>query len=257
MGVGLIVLLVLQRRFDRRRLVLLLVPLAALTFFTFKSLPEDAQLRTLNFTAGTQSRGAYAIKIRQEYATDAGAIIRANPVFGIGVGRYLAGTPSAGTETTDPHDVLLLQAAEGGYPLGVSFVVLIVGTVAVLAIRARGTSLGPLAAAATLAVVSHGLVDVYWVRATPVMAWMLVGMALGGLAGERAQKVGGDDPAGPCGDRGVPRRLDVGREPRAPSRVDSMSLSSTTHPTPTCAPWSNGTVAATSTAVRTAVSPLA
>jgi hypothetical protein len=29
--------------------------------------------------------------------------------------------------------------------------------------------------------VAHGLVDVYWVRGTPILGWLLVGMACGGL----------------------------------------------------------------------------
>jgi hypothetical protein len=35
------------------------------------------------------------------------------------------------------------------------------------------------AAAVLLATVAHGLVDVYWVRGTPVLGWLLVGMAFG------------------------------------------------------------------------------
>jgi hypothetical protein len=36
---------------------------------------------------------------------------------------------------------------------------------------------GP-ALALQAAILTHGLVDVYWVRGTPVIGWLLVGMAL-------------------------------------------------------------------------------
>jgi membrane-bound metal-dependent hydrolase YbcI (DUF457 family) len=75
----------------------------------------------------------------------------------------------------------LLQAAEGGYVLAASFVVLIAGVLLVLA-RARNLETSPAAAAVLVATVAHGLVDVFWVRGTPVLSWLLVGMTLGLLA---------------------------------------------------------------------------
>jgi hypothetical protein len=45
----------------------------------------------------------------------------------------------------------------------------------------RQVDVAPAAAAVLLATVAHGLVDIYWVRGTPVLSWLLVGMACGGF----------------------------------------------------------------------------
>ena len=71
--------------------------------------------------------------------------------------------------------MLLLQAAEGGWAFAGSFVVLILGACIVL-VRLRRVELAAVAMAVLLANVVHGLLDVYWVRGTPVLAWLLVGM---------------------------------------------------------------------------------
>jgi len=85
--------------------------------------------------------------------------------------------------------VLLLQAAEGGYGLAVSFVLLVVGSTIALFTRMRGMPLAAAAAAVLLATVIHGLVDVYWVRGTPLLGWLLVGMACGEFARQRQEEL--------------------------------------------------------------------
>ena len=177
-GVGLIVLLLMQAAHNRRRLYLQLVPLSMLTLAAFRFLPESAQQRNTTFSVAAGTDAGRALKYRADYRADAWELIHQHPVVGVGVGQYRAGSDALLTTTTDPHQVLLLQAAEGGYLLAGLFVALIVGTVAVLARCARRTALGPAAAAVTLAIAAHGLVDIYWVRATPVLGWLLVGMAL-------------------------------------------------------------------------------
>jgi hypothetical protein len=49
----------------------------------------------------------------------------------------------------------------------------------------RQIDVAPAAAGILIATVAHGLVDVYWVRGTPVLGWLLVGMVCGGLARRR------------------------------------------------------------------------
>ena len=78
----------------------------------------------------------------------------------------------------DPHNVLLLQAAEGGYLLAAGFVLVIAGSLLAL-FRMRSIELAPVAAGVLLSTAAHGLVDVYWVRGTPVLSWLLVGMVCG------------------------------------------------------------------------------
>ena len=79
------------------------------------------------------------------------------------------------TPTDDPHNVLLLQAAEGGWLFAGSFVVLILGTGYAL-VRLRGVELAPAAVAILIGTTAHGLVDEYWVRGTPVLSWLLAGI---------------------------------------------------------------------------------
>ena len=101
----------------------------------------------------------------------------------MGVGNYLINS-SVGASTTDPHEVILLQAAEGGYGFAAAFLILIFGASAVL-YRMRLLDLAPAAAAVLLATFIHGLVDVYWVRGTPVLSWLLLGMVCGMYAHRR------------------------------------------------------------------------
>jgi hypothetical protein len=154
--------------------------LAAVAFAAYVALPPSLQSRLTTLTPGFGSPGAYALHTRQQYAKDAEHIIAAHPWIGIGVGNYLAGDPFQGTQAQDPHDVLLLQAAEGGYALAAAFVLLIAGSF--LALRKMSqVDVTAAAAAVLIATVVHGLVDVYWVRGTPILSWLLVGMACGGF----------------------------------------------------------------------------
>jgi O-antigen ligase len=160
------------------------IPLLAAAAAAFVLMPSDVQERVTTFSAGANSPAAYAISLRQEYSEDAKRIISEHPWTGVGVGNYLAGDPSQGTQTDEPHQVLLLLAAEGGYGLAVSFVVLVLGSVIALR-RMRSVHLAAAAAAVLIATVAHGLVDVYWVRGTPLIGWLLVGMTCGAAAGHR------------------------------------------------------------------------
>jgi hypothetical protein len=139
-------------------------------------LPVSLQNRLTTFTPGTTSTAAYSLHIRQEYVSDAERLIGKHPIAGIGVGNYFAGDPQKLTAATDPHNVLLLQAAEGGYGFAASFVILIAGVAFVLR-RMVGVETAAAAAGVLLATVAHGLVDVYWVRGTPLLGWLLVGTA--------------------------------------------------------------------------------
>ena len=178
-GIGFVVLIVVQPGARSRvRSLALSVPVAIAAFVTFRLLPEQAQERNLTFTSGNETAGEWAIKIREQYHADAWAFIHAHPWTGIGVGNYRAGSQYEGTFTDDPHQVLLLEGATGGYLLMASFVVLTVGAMFVGWRATRHTSLGPAAVAMTAAIVGHGLVDVYWVRGTPILGWLLLGMAL-------------------------------------------------------------------------------
>jgi hypothetical protein len=183
-AVGFVILMIMSARpggfLARRGLWVILGALLA-----FALLPNSIQNRFTNFSAsastlsGNYAPGSYALYIRQQYTRDAHLIIDAHPWTGIGVGNYLAGDPTQDTQTGDPHDVILLQAAEGGYGFAAAFVLLILGSLLALRRLGRAVELAPVAAAVLLSTVAHGLVDIYWVRGTPVLGWLLVGMACG------------------------------------------------------------------------------
>jgi hypothetical protein len=176
--VGVAVLSVTLGGRNRRILMARTVMIVVAGLVIYQWLPNDIAARLTSFSGAAGTSGAYNIDVRFEYAHDAERLIAAHPWTGIGVGNYLAGDPAAGTQTTDPHDVILLEAAEGGYLFAASFVLLIGGTVFALW-RIRRVELAPAAATVVLATVAHGLVDVYWVRGTPVLGFLLVGMACG------------------------------------------------------------------------------
>lgn len=185
-AVGLAVIAVIHG--TRGRVVMTrLLPFAAVAVAGFTLLPVATQerLTTLSSSArsssGNQKPGQFAIQIRQKYSEDANQIITAHRWTGIGVGNYRAGNASDLTLSADPHQVVLLQAAEGGYLFAGSFLFLMIGVVSAL-YSIRSIEIAPAAAAVLIATVAHGLVDIYWVRGTPVLGWLLVGMACGALA---------------------------------------------------------------------------
>jgi hypothetical protein len=178
LAVGIVVLSVVVGGQNRRVLVTRTIVILVTGLVVFQLLPASDTARLTNFSGAAGASGGYNIDVRFQYARDAEQLIREHPWTGVGVGNYLAGDPAVGTQTSDPHDVLLLEAAEGGYVFLVSFLALIGGTVLALW-RMRRVELAPVAAAVLLATMAHGLVDVYWVRGLPVPGFLLVGMACG------------------------------------------------------------------------------
>ena len=181
--VGLVVLPVMYGGARRRIIVTRTLALVVIGAAIYPFLPGDVTSRLTSYTTTVGATGSYAIDLRQEYAKDAEQLISQHPWTGVGVGNYIAGNPANFTSTTDPHDVILLEAAEGGYLFAASFVLLILGAAFALW-RLRRVELAAVAAAVLLATAAHGLVDVYWVRGTPILGFLLVGMVCG-LAAQR------------------------------------------------------------------------
>ena len=170
---------VLMHESRGRVVVTRVIPVLIAAAAAFVLVPAAVSQRLTTTSAGDQRTTAqYSIHAHQQYLHDAHAIIASHRWTGIGVGNYLAGDPYLGTQTTDPHEVVVLQEAEGGYGFAASFVFLLAATSFIL-YRMRRVVLAPAAAAVLIATVAHGLVDVYWVRGTPVLGWLLVGMACG------------------------------------------------------------------------------
>lgn len=172
-------------RLVRRRIVVL----ALLALVVFFLMPSALRSRVTTLSSGTSSTAAYSLTIRQQFWADAEAIIKRHPWTGIGIGNYTQADSQSQQPTDDPHQVLLLQAAEGGYGLAVSFLLLILGVTIALFATMRRMPIAAAAAAVLLATFLHGLVDVYWVRGTPILGWLLVGMACGQFAQQRQEEV--------------------------------------------------------------------
>jgi O-Antigen ligase len=185
-AIGIAVIIAIQgfrsRSVSTRVLLLALVAVGA-----FLLMPSALRDRVTTFSAGVNTPAEYSLQIRQELGDDARRIIDRHPWSGVGVGNYLTASTSRGTPADDPHQILLLQAAEGGYGLAASFVVLILGSSLALW-KMRHLDIAPAAAGVLIATAVHGLVDVYWVRGTPILGWLLVGMACGALLRERQDR---------------------------------------------------------------------
>ncbi|MBA3841353.1 MAG: O-antigen ligase family protein [Actinobacteria bacterium] len=183
-GVGAVVILAI-RGFGLRFIVSRGVPFALAAAAAFLLLPGSYQSRVTTISPGQSTPAQYAIYIREQLTTDAKKIIRAHPLTGVGVGEYYAADSKITADPVlDPHEVLYLQAAEGGYGLAVSFVLLVVG-LAFAVWRMKNVPVAAAAAGVLIATATHGLVDVFWVRGTPVLGFLLVGMACGSLLRER------------------------------------------------------------------------
>jgi hypothetical protein len=180
---GIAVIAVMYRSHNLRVIVARSVLVVVAAIVVYQWLPTEVRSHVTNYSSQVNTASSYPIYVREEYRHDAERIIAAHPWTGVGVGNYLAGNFATGTSTEDPHNVVLLQAAEGGYVFAVSFFLLIAGAAFALW-RLRFVYLAPAAAGVLIATVMHGLVDVYWVRGTPVLSWLLVGMVCG-LAAKR------------------------------------------------------------------------
>jgi len=173
-----ITVIVLMRGLPARQMAIRIAPVLVAAGLTFAVIPATDQERLTTFSAGTTTKAEYSIWYRDQYAADARRIIEANRWTGVGVGNYGAADASSFTPVDDPHNVLLLQAAEGGYLLAAGFILVIGGSLLAL-VRMRSIELAPVAAGVLLSTAAHGVVDVYWVRGTPVLSWLLVGMVCG------------------------------------------------------------------------------
>src|SRR5205823_8122385 len=156
-----------------------------------------------SFSGGTATTAQYAIHIRALYRQDAQRVVAQHPWWGVGVGNYHAGSVTGGDINTDPHQIFLFQRVEGGPLLEGAFIVLVIGSISVLGFtRLRRSPFAPAAMGVLVATITHGLVDVYWVRGTPVLGWLLVGAAAAYLAPKGANSALGTSQR----DRPLPSR---------------------------------------------------
>jgi hypothetical protein len=185
-AIGLGVVFLVRGLHSPKQVLAQVAVLVAVVLVAFQFMPATVQSRITDLSSQGSSAAAFTVRVRTDYRHDAVRIANAHPWFGVGVGSYLDGVQQLDlTETTDPHNVFLLQAAEGGWLFAASFVVLVLGTVVAL-VRLRRSGLAAVAFGLVVSTVAHGMVDVYWVRGTPVLAWLAVGMVCGAAWRERA-----------------------------------------------------------------------
>ncbi|MDQ4036956.1 MAG: O-antigen ligase family protein [Actinomycetota bacterium] len=157
---------------DRIRLLVGLVGVGVLLFVGYSYLPAIDRARLFRFSGAED----YAVLYRTEFQADAMDRFRSAPWTGVGVGNYTGGIRLPGI--TDPHQVLIFQLAEGGVPLLLAFLALAIGGAAVVLPHSRSSPLALAALTIQVATVVHALVDIYWVRGTPIPAWLLIGATL-------------------------------------------------------------------------------
>ncbi|WP_139977452.1 O-antigen ligase family protein [Nocardioides litoris] len=186
--VALALAVVLSSSSRRLRAIAVIPIVVGVAYAAFSALPSSSRDRLVT----TDASGDVANQIRQSYADDAVVKIKSAPILGTGVGLYVAGEAIDQTLTLDPHNVVLLEAAEGGVVLLTGFTLLTLGSAWVLIRRRHKHPVVLVALTVQVSIILHGTVDVYWVRGTPVLGWILVGAALWLAADD-----GDGDEAGP------------------------------------------------------------
>lgn len=227
-GVGVGVLLALRGLGSWRKTVAAVLPLLVGVLIGWQLLPEDVQSRATDFssgsagtTLGSLTSAQYTLRIREVYRANGWKLVNSNPVFGVGPGNYTTGAPGSPYRNTDPHDLIIRTAGDSGYPGLVAFGILVVAT-AVLVLRRRNINrFAVIAIAMQAALITHGFFDVYWVRTTPVIGWLLVGMALNRRLDEPREQPGRG--GGGVSQRRAARSLPVLTPPR-PAGVGDRQL---------------------------------
>lgn len=191
--IGGIVLFAARGRQNPGRAIASVIPIAMLMLVGYSFVPASVQNRVTstlssthvpgnaivnNSVNGSLSSAQYTAQLRVLYRREGIDLVKQHPVTGLGLGNYQTGDLADGSLTGDPHDVLLLDAGEGGIPDMLLYVVMIVGPMVLVARRLRKSPWAGPALAVQAAIVAHGLFDVYWVRGTPMVGWILIGMAL-------------------------------------------------------------------------------
>lgn len=176
---GLAVLLLFARRW--KRLILPLVSVCLISAAALYLLPAQQVDRLL----GRNADGRYTDRVRDVFFRDAMETWDRFP-SGVGVGNY---QQSAGAlqniNTRDPHNVFALQLVEGSWPLLAAFSLLAVGSIIWL-MRHQRSDVALLGLTVQLSTLAHAWVDVYWVRGTPSLGWLLVGAAAGAVAARKS-----------------------------------------------------------------------
>jgi len=193
LGVAAALILLLFAVQQWKKLVAPAVGLAVVGGAAFIALPAAVTDRILGRT------GLNTVDIRGDFVRDAMSQWRAQP-DGLGIGGYRQYLPQLQNILNyDPHNVYLLALVEGSWPLFIAFLWLVVGGL-LIAFLARGHWIGFAALLVQVSTFVHCYVDVYWVRGTPAIGWLLVGASAALIATANRHHSGvatdGDDEPG-------------------------------------------------------------
>ncbi len=181
---GLLVVIVLGGFGNWRRTLAVVVPLVVVVAVGYQSLPAEVRERNTDLRISSGARpedltaAEYSAWLRVTFREQGLQLIEENPVFGVGPGNYLTGVPGTESYTNDPHNMAIRTAGDIGLPGLGAFCLLLIGSSLLVLRRRRRNPYVVLALGVQASTIVHGLVDVYWVRATPVLGWFLIGMAL-------------------------------------------------------------------------------
>lgn len=178
-AVAVVLLMLFARQW--KRIFLPFIFAAAGGLIAFAALPATVTARILS----QDGEGVYNIDIRGLFITDALEQFRDAPWSGVGIGNYVQNHPGLmSVRTNDPHNVFAFSLAEGGYPLLAGFLIMCLVPLLWL-LGKRKTSVVALALAVQVSTLTHAFVDVYWVRGTPAVGWLLLGAAAAYIAAQR------------------------------------------------------------------------
>lgn len=143
-------------------------------FISISLLPGDVAARLLS----QNEAGEFNIQIRGLFVSDALYQWRHSPWTGVGIGNYRQILPGLQqVQTYDPHNVFVLALVEGGYLLLAAFLIFVIGTLLWILVLPR-TRMIVLAIVVQVSLLVHSSVDVYWVRGTPAIGWLLIGAVM-------------------------------------------------------------------------------
>ncbi|HWU12060.1 MAG TPA: O-antigen ligase family protein, partial [Streptomyces sp.] len=103
-GVGIVVVLLLRGLGSWRRTIAAVVPIIVLVIVGYRLLPDEVLSRTTDFSSGAVgtsmgelTAAQYSVALRDTFAEQGWQLVAANPIFGVGPGNYVTGTPGRDT----------------------------------------------------------------------------------------------------------------------------------------------------------------
>ena len=168
-GVGVLFLLLRARRI--RAFLIIVIVLIPSVWLVWTRLPSES----IEYATDI-SLDSYNIHSRTRVMEQAMKLYQSSPIYGVGIGLR---------KSIEPHNIIVSTLAETGI-VGLIGLLLFVGGGFYTFFRAgraargnvRATEIVVIASAVYIVSLGHALMDVYWRRGTPFMAWACVGMCI-------------------------------------------------------------------------------